>query len=208
VAESFEGLNVEDAIRWGRDKASRVIVRVADSWDNTFYSAGQESLKTLPAWDEANPPSLTRRRLPGYEFLDRTEADDPIRWDALVTPQVYPSSSGETRAERWQQALADDDSIELLRFEAAVPGNDEAEAERAQERAREAGTAFFWTLRVPAFDMALMRLSARTIQEARGMAYEAAARAMRAGLSEHLDRSRCEIEAVATDSLPARSYWR
>jgi hypothetical protein len=58
--------------------ADRIIVRVADRWECTFYSAAPEPVEDLRLW----PTGLTlaRRRAPGWEFVDRLPSDPPIEW--------------------------------------------------------------------------------------------------------------------------------
>jgi hypothetical protein len=66
-----DGLSLAEAVRWARERADPVVVRIA----------GEE-----PCVDTAVDLSreLRRRRPAGWEFLDRTSADPPILWDVIV----------------------------------------------------------------------------------------------------------------------------
>lgn len=76
-----------DALRWARERAARIVVRVeGDASEGTHYTAGDTPIR----WDGNELPTLPldlelrRRRTPGWEFVDRTEADDPIEWEVSV----------------------------------------------------------------------------------------------------------------------------
>jgi hypothetical protein len=79
----------EEAIAWARERAARVVVRVEDSWQSSFYSAGElqaldDNGTPLAAWPDGGL-DLKPRRSPGWEHVDRTEADEPIDWDIVVS---------------------------------------------------------------------------------------------------------------------------
>lgn len=78
---------VEEAVAWARALAPEVVVRVfAPEGQPTHFSAGERTTagrRSWPRWPEAGL-GLKRRRAPAYEYLDRTEADDPISWDAVI----------------------------------------------------------------------------------------------------------------------------
>ncbi|HET7170931.1 MAG TPA: hypothetical protein VFI18_04785 [Gaiellales bacterium] len=64
-------MSPREAIRWARERAQRVVVRIAGE---------QPCLDT-----EVDQTRTPRRRRPsGWEFLDRTSADPPILWDVIV----------------------------------------------------------------------------------------------------------------------------
>jgi hypothetical protein len=76
----IEDLSLEDALAWSRDRATVVEVRLS-GWGENLYSAGIEASAAPPL---AEAPPITLRRPAGWEFLDRTEADEPISWDVVV----------------------------------------------------------------------------------------------------------------------------
>jgi hypothetical protein len=83
-------LALADAVRWGRERAGQVVVRIA----------GEE-----PELDTAIDVSreLRRRRPAGWEFLDRKSTDRPIVWDVVVemkkaTPPYGPPNPDGTWA--------------------------------------------------------------------------------------------------------------
>lgn len=75
-----EDLSLEDALAWARDRGKVVEVRLS-GWGENLYSAGVEPSEAPPL---AEAPPITRRRPAGWEFLERTEADEPIEWDVVV----------------------------------------------------------------------------------------------------------------------------
>jgi len=82
MADSFEDLELEEAIAWGRARAERVLVRIG-------YG------RHVPAADVAGV-AVARRRTPDEAWKDRTEADPPIPWDAdvlLSPPDPFADSS-------------------------------------------------------------------------------------------------------------------
>jgi len=64
-------LSLAEAVRWGRTRADRVVVRVAGEEPYTHAGHGEHR-------------ELDRRRPAGWEFLGRTSADPPILWDVIV----------------------------------------------------------------------------------------------------------------------------
>ncbi len=82
LAASPARLGLADAVAFAARHADRIIVRVADRWESTSYSAGPhrvDGLAPLPAG-----VMLARRRAPGWEFVDRTPSDPAIEWDVKV----------------------------------------------------------------------------------------------------------------------------
>jgi hypothetical protein len=71
-----EDVSLEDALVWSRDRAAVVEVRLS-GWGENLYSAGSEASEA-PLLAEA--PPITPRRPAGWEFLDRTEADEMSSW--------------------------------------------------------------------------------------------------------------------------------
>jgi hypothetical protein len=64
-------LSLAEAVRWGRERADQVVVRV--SGEEPYVDSGHGEDRTLG-----------RRRPAGWEFLDRTSSDPPIMWDVIV----------------------------------------------------------------------------------------------------------------------------
>jgi hypothetical protein len=83
----------EHAVEWARSRAAKVIVRCCESWENTFYSAGDQQAfgehGPLPIWPDGGL-DLKPRRLPGWEHLDRTSSDEAIDWEVLAGGDVFP----------------------------------------------------------------------------------------------------------------------
>ncbi|HEY4281178.1 MAG TPA: hypothetical protein VGM91_23390 [Conexibacter sp.] len=80
-AEQFFDLAVDEAIQWGRARADRVCVTLADGGP---YSAGAASSKEYPPWPPADLAALVRRRPPAEEWKDRTPNDDAIGWQVTA----------------------------------------------------------------------------------------------------------------------------
>jgi hypothetical protein len=77
-----EALTLRDAVVWAREHAKRVLVRVHDCEECSFYSAGRVALDGVPALPQTL--ELSRRRAPGWEFPDRSAGEEPIDWDVKV----------------------------------------------------------------------------------------------------------------------------
>lgn len=181
--DGFSRLPPDPAVAWGCQRAARVIVRVCDSWENTHYSAGEVHLtwhgKPLPQWDEADV-SLGRRRLPEWEFVDRTEDDEAISWDVLIGATQVDGRAVPAFAGHWRRALATNESVEIIGFE-----EDPTYEEVASwpDQMRQSGLSFITTWGAsPA--RAVMRLPGRTVDEARQRAIEAAENAANVAMTE------------------------
>lgn len=85
---------VDEAIAWARKRARRVIVRyVAPPGEPSVFTAGAQDARTnlevdgpmveLPRWP---PPDLqlTPGRNPGWEFMERTDGEEPIQWEVVL----------------------------------------------------------------------------------------------------------------------------
>src|SRR4051812_6268919 len=77
MGPEFCGLAAEEAIAWGRARASRVLVRLGDS---DYYSAGTETDPGEPLWPPDDLLPLIRRRPQSERWKDRTEEDPAIEW--------------------------------------------------------------------------------------------------------------------------------
>lgn len=78
------GVDLEVAMRWARARADRIIVRVNTDDEDDHFSAGPDRIEKFLEWP---PPGYraVRRRAAGYEYIDRTSDDPPIKWTARVT---------------------------------------------------------------------------------------------------------------------------
>jgi hypothetical protein len=117
-ADRFEGLPVEEAIAWGRARAERVYLRFGRSG---YYSAGARKSREFPAWPPPDLPPLARRRPPGEEWRDRTEADEPIPWrvDVHLIPPDW--ATAELARERAVHAPTQASAIEQGLARCSVP---------------------------------------------------------------------------------------
>jgi hypothetical protein len=82
MVETFEDLDAEQAIAWGRARAAVVLIRPGDG---DYYSAGSHNPdpQRRPPW----PPEglvLKPRRARGFEALDNSEDDPPVLWDVRI----------------------------------------------------------------------------------------------------------------------------
>lgn len=163
--EHIEGLSLDAAIAWGRERAPRVEVRLS-GFDAGSFSAGSEPTSAPPI-DTA--PRLVRRRPAGWEFLDRTEADDPIAWDVVVdadraTLELLAADGNGTAGHIWREAIDGTPGchVRLLRDQPPTPLVE--------------GTPGTWTVREP---LAVLRVRARTATAAMETASDAALEAVR-----------------------------
>jgi hypothetical protein len=102
-----------EAVAWAREHAAKVVVRTCESWENVFYSAGEIPRKGVAPWPEGGL-GLERRRLPGWTFLDRTDADDVIAWEVIVGGRPADPRTAPGFEERFRRALASDASVEVV----------------------------------------------------------------------------------------------
>ena len=104
--EYVEGLSLDAALVWARERATRVEVRLS-GFDANSYSAGSQP---TPAPPIERAGEIVWRRPAGWEFLDRTEADDPIAWDVVidadrVTLDLLATEGSGTVGRSWQRAV-------------------------------------------------------------------------------------------------------
>lgn len=102
LVEEFDDLSVDDALSWGRARADVVMLRTGTS---DYYSAGARNPDPgeLPAWTPG-AVQLDRRRVPGFEALDNTEADAPVLWDVRIRVDL----SGAVDPRRFHDAVRRD----------------------------------------------------------------------------------------------------
>jgi hypothetical protein len=91
-------LSVNEAIAWGRARASRVLVRTRD---DISYSAGA-----------------------GYEWLDRTEADDVISWDVTTAPYSPPLTDSDEFLQQFASALREAPDVALVSIQRGPGSSD------------------------------------------------------------------------------------
>lgn len=121
---------LEDALEWARARAGCIVVRLCGDWEGTFYSAGNTPFSFEHIGDDSSAAQLgdtadqapqvlpwpagglvvEPRRLGGWEFLDRTDADDEISWE--VRCHALPRFSPRDR-DAFEAALAADAEIAL-----------------------------------------------------------------------------------------------
>src|SRR4051794_2709540 len=77
--DELRGASADEAIAWGRERASEVWIRLFDG--DCYYAAGTSRPQDAPRWPPTDLPDLgRRRRLKGQEWRDRAEFDAPIAW--------------------------------------------------------------------------------------------------------------------------------
>jgi hypothetical protein len=154
-ADTFEGLTAEEAIAWGRARAGSVYIRFGRSG---YYSAGARQSSEFPPWPPPDLPPLVRRRPPGEEWRDRTEADDPIPWrvDVHLAPPDWNTEELAGERAQWEKIVA------AVAAESGADGWDADQidgffADLAAARARSGGAEeFAWMSRHnPCFDLHL-----------------------------------------------------
>lgn len=170
---------VGDMLAWARARATRVIVRVCGGDRGTLqYSAGEEPVvwdgEPLPEWPD-DGVDLRRRRLPGWEHVDRTEADAPIEWDVVVHPLQAVGRPVASFGRAVAREMSRESDITVLEW-APLPGGGFTFEE-------EAGfTVFYGEGNLAA--AVLLRLWARTVSGAERLANRACLSATRRVLAE------------------------
>ena len=67
--------SLDEAVAWGREHAAEVYIRLGDGRE--YMRAGSDGDPTLAVWPGGR---VKRRRMEGFEHLDRTDADESITW--------------------------------------------------------------------------------------------------------------------------------
>jgi hypothetical protein len=123
VEEGPNWLTLDDALAWGRARAARIDLWCWRERDNVCFSAGEIDISTPdrgeddPRRIEPWPPEglhLKARRLPGFEHLDRTEADEPIAWNVKILGNARDRPQDEVFAQAWAAGLRRQPGVELL----------------------------------------------------------------------------------------------
>jgi hypothetical protein len=155
------------AVALGRQRASRVVVRIAGSGDQ---SAGEIPVEGAPLPDDL---TLVRRRHPDWEFLDRPENAPVIEWDVVIkatrgeTHNVWDTSD-EAQRRRWWKALGTSPACERI----------ELSDQDAHDRRFGACTGRFATWYASSsYPLAVVRVPARTARGACAQAARLAANA-------------------------------
>jgi hypothetical protein len=184
---------VENALAWARERASRVVVRVCTSWENDFYSGGDEQWSPqnpLPAWRPGGL-ELERRRLPGWEFVDRTPSDPPIDWDVKLEALRGSAEPPADFAARFGEALAE-------QSEAADVDWVAFEDDRVADEPGEGGSMYRAYAPGPSVAVARFRLRARTVGEAEALAAE---------IAEHAGRQALTGLGIDPNETPMPCFW-
>jgi hypothetical protein len=200
-----ERVPAEEAIAWSRVRASRVIVRVYGGDRGTIhYSAGDAPAELdegpLPPWPEDGVP-LSMRRLPGWEHVDRTDADPPIDWDVVVRPLQGWGKPIEGFGQAFATALQRQGRARLVDWR-ELPGGGFSKGAGVGEDV----VVGFVGRGNPAAE-AIIRLAARTVDEAERLAKVACEEATAAvleerGIEPHTDPMPWSSEA---DAYPTAS---
>lgn len=84
--EEIVRAGLAEALRWARERAPIVLVRL---WDSDYFSAGERNPDPgrLPQWP-AEGVEVRPRRPRGLEALDNTEADPPVLWELRLHPDA------------------------------------------------------------------------------------------------------------------------
>lgn len=111
------GVPAQEAVAWARRHAARVIIRWFGPEGTMEASAGERPVGSLPRWDD--DLQLVPRRIPGWEHLDRTDADPAISWEVMVRADAFSPPPG--FADTFETTLRSEDEIELVAFAFKVP---------------------------------------------------------------------------------------
>ncbi|HET7049104.1 MAG TPA: hypothetical protein VFI54_12650 [Solirubrobacteraceae bacterium] len=81
--EQLGDASIEEPLKWARERAEVVLIRLFDS---DYYSAGSRNPDpgVLPDWEDGTV--VGRRRPRGLEMLDSTDSDPPVLWDLRLYP--------------------------------------------------------------------------------------------------------------------------
>jgi hypothetical protein len=112
VLESVEGLSVEDAIAWGRERAGIVLVAFGRR-EGHLWSAGATPHWSYEPWPPPDLPPLLPRPVPEPGWQSRASTAEPIAWSitSWLEPEDFDararSPDGLDEAlEAWDQAVA------------------------------------------------------------------------------------------------------
>ena len=97
TAERAEGLTIDEAIAWGRERAGFVLVRFGRR--DELWSAGATPHWSYPSWPPPDAPPLVPRPVPQE---DRDGAE--LMW--AVTIHLTPKDVFEDDRESWDEAVA------------------------------------------------------------------------------------------------------
>jgi hypothetical protein len=175
LAASPAPLGLPDAVVFAARHADRIIVRVADRWESTLYSAGPERVEDMPLLPVGL--KLARRRAPGWEFVDRAPSDPPIEWDVKVTAGQQRGAPVRDFPQRFAEHLQHDVSVRCIEWVPYGGGG-------VSEATIESGGGWVIAAGGTPAAGARLRVTAATESEARMLAERAATTAGRAALHD------------------------
>lgn len=152
-----ESMALDDALVWARERATRVLVRRGGFGDHA-YTAGDMPIEDTPPLSEALP--VQARRAPGWEFLDRTVADPPISWDVVVEG-YQPALTVGTKYQPFDGAVGE-------RWAASLHDAPIQVVELRTDWTIDQPSGRTW-VRLAQFPVAVVRVQARTVGEARSV---------------------------------------
>ena len=199
-----------EAIAWARERSTQVVVRIcARHGESDHFSAGVDPIvwdgEPLPEWPEGGL-GLKRRRLPEWEFVDRTDSDPPIDWDVLIRPVQGWGDPVAEFSNAFGAALESDPAVAEVVWGARAGGGVLRDADLPDAgSSKQVGWAGSGN---PAAE-ARIRLSARTVAEAEALGTEICERAARAAL-RRCGASRGEDDPLSwsteADAYPTGSW--
>jgi hypothetical protein len=152
-----EAMSLDDALAWASERAARVLVRRGGFGDHA-YTAGEVPIEETPPLSDALP--VEPRRLPGWEFVDRTTADPPISWDVVVEGYQPAQAIGE-KYQPFDSAVGE-------RWVASLHNAPIQVVEVRTDWAIEQPSGRTW-VRLAQFPVAVVRVQARTVEDARSV---------------------------------------
>ena len=102
VGERVDGLSLDAAVAWGRDRAGIVLVRFGHR--RSWWSARMTPHSDYPAWPPPDVPALVERPFPPRNY---SEADEALEWAVtlwLQPPVLFPAPTRE-QERRWREAV-------------------------------------------------------------------------------------------------------
>lgn len=106
IWDSFEGLSLEEALGWARERADRIVARVGYGPE---YAIAFESESLLPWPSDGLAAQPVRRRTPDEAWKDRTDADPDATWQATLAlgpPAPPDGQADDQRRPEWDDVVA------------------------------------------------------------------------------------------------------
>lgn len=85
-----QDVDIDEALAWCRERAAKVVVQWFGPEGTTHASAGEVPVAGAPSWE---PHAPVPRRIPGWEYLDRSQDADPIDWEVIARGSVIPADA-------------------------------------------------------------------------------------------------------------------